>query len=172
MVDIIREQQSIHNSLIEVFSIGLNGTLTKWFSNFLFAHAQKHFFPDILVCIMSGYGMNKFFLVNITKPTHTLPTIMYNDDVKNTTTTTTKKLFPQSLKSNGIIVKAFNVVMAYLSRLFVNYKSGSIKFFIFLTDRSAGRIVKCLPNMVNSKLFKTILKIESIFGIARKIFLF
>lgn len=48
----------------------------------------------------------------------------------------------------------------------INYKSGSIKFFIFLTDRSAGRIVKCLPNIVNSKLFMKILKIESDFGMA------
>lgn len=46
------------------------------------------------------------------------------------------------------------------------YKSGSIKFFIFLTDLSAGRIVKCLPNIVNSKLFRNILKMESIFGTA------
>lgn len=68
----------------------------------------------------------------------------------------------------------FLCIMVYQFQFFfffnflLNYKSGSIKFFIFLTDRSAGRIVKCLPNIVNSKLFKKILKMESIFGMAAR----
>lgn len=48
----------------------------------------------------------------------------------------------------------------------VYYRSGSMEFLIFFVDRSAGRILRCLPNIVSSMLPTVILNTDSGLGIA------